>query len=201
MFIKIYVYIFTSLRKTYIQSETSALLHNLHIDWNLCCGSGSGIRYFFDLWIGDGKKSGSGIRYKHPGSATLIETQDNNNIKNWHMKARYVQFKICSRKQEYEEKKQKCLTSQNCCCQHSKFVYDVAYASYWKKSCVQYFVWCHVGCQHVVSGVESTICPVLLSTLLCSMYSTHIPAVINDVDVGMSNPGLGSPGVPIPSLV
>ncbi len=35
-----------------------------------CCGSGSGIRCFFDLWIRDGKnpEPGSGIRDEHPGS-------------------------------------------------------------------------------------------------------------------------------------
>jgi hypothetical protein len=50
-----------------------------------CCGSGSGIRCLFDPWIRDPgsrrvadssdpgwKKVGSGIRDKHPGSATLI---------------------------------------------------------------------------------------------------------------------------------
>jgi hypothetical protein len=44
-----------------------------------CCGSGSGIRCFFDTWIwevfdpGSGmEKFGSGIWYKHPGSATLL---------------------------------------------------------------------------------------------------------------------------------
>ncbi len=115
MFIKIYAYVFTSLRKTYNQSETSALLHDLHIDWNHCRGSGSGIRYFFDLCIGDSDRGwkeypgpdpewknsdpGSGT---NPGSATLIETQDNN--KKLADESKICTTKICSRKKKYEEK-------------------------------------------------------------------------------------------------
>ncbi len=40
---------------------------------------GSGIRCFFDPWIRDGKKSGSGIRNKHPGSSFQELTQLSNN--------------------------------------------------------------------------------------------------------------------------
>jgi hypothetical protein len=40
-----------------------------------CCGSGSGIDYFFDSWIRDGRKSasGSGIRDEQPGSGIRDE--------------------------------------------------------------------------------------------------------------------------------
>ncbi len=68
------------------------------------------------------------------------------------------------------ERKQKCLTSQNCWCQHSEFVW-CGLCQLLEKNPV-YFVWCHVGCQHVVSGVEFNICPAVVNSVVFGVYST-----------------------------
>jgi hypothetical protein len=38
------------------------------------CGSGSGIHYFFDFWIRDGKKSGSGMFIPDPDISESLVT-------------------------------------------------------------------------------------------------------------------------------